>query len=340
MVMSQKEREVWEACDDLLAMGKKPREITAEALGNRLRELGYKAGSLTYRYKYRDSWMAARNLSREDEAVTSKPSDVIDRSAALFRQSIEEDVRKGYEEKYQSAATEITTLSEKLTKAQQQLDSYQVQQTEDQQTIHTLEHDLQKANADLIELHKELAVIHTQTVEREGCYQKEQRAHANEIAGLKEQQAASLQETNQHNQAREAQYKENTSNLLEINEKQRHEFIFHHDQLKTENTKLLQALAKSEEREVLLKSQLEEKSELIDGLQQLQSQLKDKEQQLAALTADNQRLEQFLKEVQRDAHQVQLGRLKATAEAAHFKTELNLLKKIAVNQQEEPPDEV
>ena len=221
-MISQKEREIWQACDDLLAMGKKPRQITGEAIGNRLRELGYKPGSLTYRFKYRDSWMAARNLSREDEAVTSKPSDMIDRSAALFRQSIEEDVRKGYEVKYQNAAAEITTLSEKLTEAQQHLDIYQVQQAKDQQTIHTLEHDLQKANADLIELHKELAVIHIQTVEREGYYQKEQHSHANEIAGLKEQQAITLQEINQHNQAREAQYKENISNLLEINEKQRH----------------------------------------------------------------------------------------------------------------------
>ena len=339
-MISQKEREIWQACDDLLAMGKKPREITGEALGNRLRELGYKAGSLTYRFKYRDSWMVARGLSREDETVTSKPSDVIERSAALFRQSIEEDVRKEYEEKYQHAAAEITALTENFTQAQQQIDIYQVQQAKDQQTIHTLEHDLQKANADLTELHKELAVIHIQTVEREGYYQKEQRSHANEIAGLKEQQAITLQEINQHNQAREAQYKENISNLLDINEKQRHEFIYHHDQLKTENTKLLQALAKSEEREVLLKSQLKEKLELIDGFQQLQSQLRDKEQQIAALTADNQRLEQFLKEAQRDAHQVQLGRLKATAEAAHFQTELNLLKKMAVNQQEEPPDEV
>ena len=66
-MISQKEREIWQACDDLLAMGKKPREITGEALGNRLHELGYKADSLTYRFKYRDSWMAARNLSREDE---------------------------------------------------------------------------------------------------------------------------------------------------------------------------------------------------------------------------------------------------------------------------------
>ena len=127
--------------------------------------------------------------------------------------------------------------------------------------------------------------------------------------------------------------------MLEINEKQRHEFIFHNDRLKTENTRFVQALAKSEEREVFLKSQLEEKSEVMTTLQQLQNQLKDKEQQLAALTADNQRLEQFLKQTQHDAHQVQLGRLKATAEAAHFQTELNLLKKMNNNKQEELPGE-
>lgn len=48
-------------CDDLLAMGKTPREITGEAIGNRLRELNLKPGSLTYRYRYCDSWMGERD---------------------------------------------------------------------------------------------------------------------------------------------------------------------------------------------------------------------------------------------------------------------------------------
>ena len=324
--MSQREQEIWQACDDLLAMGKKPQQITGAAIGNRLQELGYKPGSLTYRFKYRNSWMAAQGFSRV-EAIIGKPSKRIQHSATLLPLSIKDDAQKHYEKKYQGVTEGMTALTEKRHEAQQRQEVYHSEQTASRQTIQQLEQALQKATADLSELQKELAVIHAQTAEREKCTENKRVAHTHALSAI-----------NQQFEARETQYKESISNFLEINEKQRHEFMLHHNQLQTENTKHLQALAKSEEREALMKKQVEEKEQQLYKLQQISITCHENEQHIAALIADNQRLERLLKEVQRDAHQIQLGRLKATAEAAHCQTELKLLKQRIAKKG--PPDEV
>ena len=98
---TRKENEVWEACDDLIASGMNVRQLTGEVISIRLRELGYKAGNPNYRYKYRDTWMQARGLSREETVLQVEKHDTIDRAAAIFRKQIEEGIKAEYEKKYE-----------------------------------------------------------------------------------------------------------------------------------------------------------------------------------------------------------------------------------------------
>lgn len=114
MGISRKEQEIWQACDDLLTTGKTPKEITGEAIGNRLRELKLKPGSLTYRYRYRDSWMEARGLTRETLEEMVKPCDIIERGAAIFKNTIESSIREAYETRYQEARDHFEAAQQAL----------------------------------------------------------------------------------------------------------------------------------------------------------------------------------------------------------------------------------
>lgn len=110
---TRKEKEVWEACDDLIASGMHVRQLTGEVISNRLRELGYKAGNPNYRYKYRDTWMQARGLSREESVLQVEKHDTIDRAAAIFRKQIEESIKTEYEKKYELLNALVKETEEK-----------------------------------------------------------------------------------------------------------------------------------------------------------------------------------------------------------------------------------
>jgi hypothetical protein len=118
--MSQKRREVFQACDSLLKEGKKLSEITIEALAMRLRELGYLRGGNTPLTRYRKEWMEVQGFKEEDKNKNmlgiKETSEGVLHATERFRQSVIEDVRKEYEEKFNALVEERNGLKEeKLT---------------------------------------------------------------------------------------------------------------------------------------------------------------------------------------------------------------------------------
>lgn len=247
MITQRKEQEVWQACDDLLAMGKNPREITGEAIGNRLRDLGFKPGSLTYRYRYRDSWMEARGLSRELSAQTpiDTSTDIIDRSAAIFRQTIEAGIRQEYDKKACALQQEIDTL--------QQL------QTQSVDTITTLSAEKETLSETLTQIQERLTTSEQLALTRnEHCIQLTERlqietAHFQEKEGALTAQLADVKKISLESTAilktladdNKQQYISELASMKSLMEKERHALINKNDALRVEKEKVERTLEKT-----------------------------------------------------------------------------------------------
>lgn len=303
----QKEREIWEACDDLLAMGKKPREITGEAIGNRLRELGYKAGNLNYRYKYRDSWMAARGLSREDDEIrpSNKPIDIIERSAALFSKTIEDEIRKEYETRYQEAESKIKVLTENLAERLQVIEHLNNAYETLSQANKGLTQELQQQQLKQEEISHQLTEAKTRAAEYAEQLANNAVHYQHELRKFETTFETQIAMLTQMGKQQQAHYQETLNLLKEQHEKQRHHAIVEIDSWRTENQKLTEQIQQLAVEKQQLKSdtthknqQLEAKNaKLINFLAQqktMEQQIKAQEQKVAELMADNKRFQECL----------------------------------------------
>ena len=264
---TRKEQEVWQACDDLLAMGKAVKEITGEAIGVRLRELKYKAGSTTQRYQFRDSWMAARGLSREDvrSLEPNELTDPIARATAVYKEGLERELQKEYEQKYQSLEALVaerqaeadqwqakcSELQIKLQDSQQQNDNvsqrYKIQ-SDNLQSIHEENISLKSS---VSEQEKQLTALQVMLEKREAQYLEEKKTLSSRFDAVLEEFKVN--------------YQQQVSDLRESAEEQRHRLMLDNDQLKTENKKLFSDV-----------SELQcAKRELEASVQHLQQQLQE-----------------------------------------------------------------
>lgn len=268
---TRKEQEIWQACDDLLAVGKTVREITGEAIAVRLRELRYKAGSSNERYKYRDSWMAARGLSREEQNKNvADISDPISRAATIFRDGIERELRLDYDKKYQQLQA---TLDDK--EALLQLREGQLQQ------CHTERDELKCAYQELTERYSieiqdaqrlkydnfQLQAINTQLKQQVEQAEKgaQQQIQTFEQALAHYQQAQQTQLTQI-----EATHAAHLSDIKEAAENQRHRMMMEVEDAKALAKRTQQALIQSQDEAMALK---QKQHSLQAGFEQMQAQL-------------------------------------------------------------------
>lgn len=122
---TRREREVWQACDDLWAQSPSSRHLTGDNIRDRLVQLGYKRGSPNEIYRYRSSWKQSRGISdTQDEAETeSRVSDPISRAVSLvyeqMRSQTSETIDKlteDYETRLKAALIEEDRLRNELAK--------------------------------------------------------------------------------------------------------------------------------------------------------------------------------------------------------------------------------
>jgi len=101
---TRREKEVWQACNDLWTEWGDVAKITGDALADRLLDLGYKKGSPNERYKYRKTWREHRgidSLTVQDDAKHAKAH--IERIVSL----VDEELRAKAQAEIEAARLEL-----------------------------------------------------------------------------------------------------------------------------------------------------------------------------------------------------------------------------------------
>jgi len=276
---TRKEQEVWQACDDLLAIGKTVKEITGEAIAVRLRELKYKAGSTTQRYQYRDSWMAARGISREDTITqASELSDPVARAAAVFKEGLERELKKEYESKYSEQQAALEDKQSEIEKLNIVITGLQNQLNKESEAHNALQERYEVQSKGYQSLHEKNIGYQTKITELEKSVTSLQGLVTN-LTDKNQQQQENL--SNQFDDMiteLKVGYEQRISDIKVSAEKQRHRAIAEIDSLKTDNKKLVNELNEKT-------TELKIKSEKLSSVEkQLESQsvlsdlIKDKHQ--------------------------------------------------------------
>jgi chromosome segregation ATPase len=300
--MSQKRREVFEACDSLLKEGKKLSEITIEALAIRLRELGYLRGGNTPLTRYRKEWMEIQGFTKADKNKNlmgiKETSEGVLHATERFRQSVVEDVRKEYEEKFQAVLEKQAAVEEENTNLQTTLldltdenSELQHQLTDISDRFSTQAQALETSQTALIDLKAHFEMQAEKIVEQDTHWQKKYddmcdsyKTHLDTIhAELKKQRT-------HHQQALHM--------LMDSQESQRHQWIVEKDELKTECQKTQEILDATKEQLTTLKTQFQQKAHECEqretqqkaqshAIDDVQAQFQACQERMAALTAEN-----------------------------------------------------
>ena len=259
MNVTQREREIWQACDDLISIGKQVSEITGEAVAVRLRELRYKAGSKTYIYKYRDTWMNARGLSREEQGRgVSDISDPIARAATMFKEGIERELRLEYEKKYQHLQAELVDKENLLQQKDVQLQNLKNELNESIEA-HDLLKERYKVQSQSWQALNEEGISHKTLISQlQQQAAKDQTLYQSHLETLQNMVLAHKQESQQQLAHIEKTYQVYTADLKEASETQRQRLIVELDNAKMALKRLQQAQIKDQEEHSLLKQQYSE----------------------------------------------------------------------------------
>lgn len=122
---TRREREVWQACDDLWAIHGDFSQLTGDQIREKLLNLGYKKGSPNEVYKYRKTWESSRKIKKADsQGQIATPEDPISRAVNLVHEQIKaksahelDSLRQKYDATSQSLQKKIDDL-QILCKAQ------------------------------------------------------------------------------------------------------------------------------------------------------------------------------------------------------------------------------
>ena len=256
---TRREQEVWQACDDLIAKDLTVKEVTGEAIAVRLRELHYKVGSTTQRYQYRDTWMAARGLSREEQGRgVSDISDPIARAATLFKEGIERELRLEYEKKYQHLQAE---LAEKENLLQQKVAQLQNLKNELNESIqaHDLLKERYKVQSQSWQALNEEGISHKTLISQlQQQAAKAQSLYQSHLENLQNMVLTHRNESQQQLAHVEKTYQAYTADLKEASETQRQRLIVELDNAKMVLKRLQQTQIKDQEEHSLLKQRYSE----------------------------------------------------------------------------------
>lgn len=253
MPKTRREKEVWEACDELWEElqeeGLPISKLTGEKIKNRLVDSGYSRGNQGQIYKYRNSWQLSRGIEEDDELVLEERQSILSEKVrnsieSLFKE-IHEEAEKKVTETKQEADNAIKKFSEKCTDIEK----------ENELLHNKLEKALEElniANMSSKELSSQLSEEkHKHDIIQEKL--KAEEGRANRIAIESKNREQSLNERNEK-EKREFQskmedligvHKKEISTLKEHNEEQRHKFIAEIDNLKVSNGKLDKQLEKT-----------------------------------------------------------------------------------------------
>lgn len=141
---TQKEREIWEACETLWAEfistgNASPKQLTGEKVKARLIKLGYKPGNPNRLYQFRNSWLQAQQLDSQKNS-TAISNDPIHRAV----KQVHADLQRQFDERIEAIKKDCDT---KVEEARSVLAENKHALEAANTTIATLEEKYHKADA-------------------------------------------------------------------------------------------------------------------------------------------------------------------------------------------------
>lgn len=249
---SRREREVWEACDELWEElqeeGLSISELTGERLKSKLVDLGYKRGNQGQIYQYRNSWQLSRGIGESEDLIleernaflsekVQKAVDLLfkeiqaEADAKIIRSKDELEVKlKEYGNKCDVIKKENEVFRNKLDEAIQELNVVKQTNTElaSQLSKEKHEHEITKERLNNIEVNYNQLKVNSEKSERllNERNEKDKKEAQNKMDGLVDA------------------HKKDMSALKEQSENKRHQYIAEIENLKVANNKLDRQLEK------------------------------------------------------------------------------------------------
>lgn len=245
---TRREREVWEACNELwheMQLADEPiTTLTGERLRNKLVELGYKRGAQNQLYQYRSSWLVANKLDDwqpepdKEELLTERVTQIVSYVMKELRKESDAEI-----EKTQTACdTQLAKATSDAEQIQHQHNALIEEHRQQQDIVHTLDQEKEQQKMLIAQLQKDLAVA------------EEREHHLNEALGKekKNSEAKHFELTTTYNndmrkletqlESLEQSKQRQLDELKTIHEDYRQGVIVEIDQLKTKVTQLIQQL--------------------------------------------------------------------------------------------------
>ncbi len=94
VAIRRREQEVWQACDDLWALVGDLKQLTGDAIRERLLTLGKSKGSPNEIYRYRKTWMQSRRVQAGAEPNEDQENDPISRAVRLVHEKLQAEAEQ------------------------------------------------------------------------------------------------------------------------------------------------------------------------------------------------------------------------------------------------------
>ncbi len=290
---TQREYEVWQACDQLVGEGHDGATLTGEMIINALSVLGYAKGSPNQLYQYRTSWRKARGVVIPEPSERFKEvagSDPIFKAVSHVRNELKAQAEHEITTIREECEQRLARLRESKAKAEEELSLFKIQTQEAHDRYQTLE----VTHRDLVQQLKELST-RTQDAIAQACREHEaherlKEHHIQEIASLRDvythMETSFKKIIDDYKTEKEAQHQD--QRIEQKNAQLAHEQLFKH------HTRLEQQLAHEKAAHQTTVQALEhsdqEKKVLEDRIQDLASAKAEERQQIALL---QQQLQQY-----------------------------------------------
>ncbi len=272
---TRREREIWQACDELYAMDIPLAKITGDAIRDQLIELGYRRGSPNEVYKYRKSWQESRGVEIVDLTVKGEDAgfpDPIARAVSLVRESIQTEAQEEIKQVISATSVQVAIAEAQTEKLRLALDLLQQKYDPLLIEFHQLKKNQQNLNDDFLLIKEKHSQTEAQVKTQQELLAKTENNHEKHLVELKETQQQTISALQSRFTYAEQTTKQTIAELKDSHESQCAHYIADIAQLTTQHQYLEKQLANTQLTEQRINI---ENGELKNQIKRLEIELKN-----------------------------------------------------------------
>ena len=241
---TRREKEVWEACDDLLAELNDVTKVTGQCIMDKLLYLGYKKGCNNDVYKYRRTWWQSRSIDeREVKGIIKSEkkeelSDPISRAVALVRTEIQEEANQQIESAKIEHEEQLTKLNDKYIAAQEEVQSLECKLAATISELNTVKSTLGQLQDTYATTKQQCELVIAKYGVLKSDYYSYKQDLEQAVKDLKLMHQENIKIAEQRVKELEQNYNADITAIKEAMENQRHKHLMEEENLKAENKRL------------------------------------------------------------------------------------------------------